>query len=254
MRNRSGLGLAVHCIGGVHFDRGDLDLALEYLDDALELRRRINDRRGIARTLTNIGVIRHSLSDFDRALEAWEEANLIAIELGDLDAQATLANNIGEILVDLGKADKAKHYLERAVAMASDGDMALLHVDAMRNMGVLFASLGDWDAAHKTLHRAKEAADRLGLLRAIAMVARSLGDLGNMRHAAGNEQALKVSEGHYRRATQAFTKGGYDVEAAVSEEHLALLLERQGRTVEAKEALARAAELKRPHRMSGEIS
>jgi hypothetical protein len=75
-----------------------------------------------------------------------------------------------------------------------------------------------------------------------------------MRHESGEEAASRVAEAHYARATKAFSDGGYDVEAAVSEEHLALLLERQGRTTEAEQAMRRAAEFKRPHRMSGEIS
>jgi tetratricopeptide (TPR) repeat protein len=250
VRDRRGLGDAVHYIGALHLDRGDLDRASEYLEDALDLRRRIDDRRGIVRTLSNLGVLRFTRSDHEGALQAWEEGNLLAIELGDIPAQATLSNNLGEVHVACHDYDKAKPFLERAVSLSRDADIARTQVDALRNMGLLHVANASWDEASEALGQAQEAAKRLGLRQLIAHVERSFGEL----EAAKTESKGPLAEGADKRASEAFKRSadgfkaaGYDIEAAISLEHLAVFLERRENSEAASEARERAAELRRRH-------
>ncbi|MGB0588479.1 MAG: ATP-binding protein [Myxococcota bacterium] len=250
VRDRRGLGNAVHYIGALHLDRGDLDLATEYLEDALDLRRRIDDRRGIVRTLSNLGVLRFTRSDNAGALEAWEEGNLLAIELGDIPAQSTLANNLGEVLVAEKEYETAKPHLERAISLSRDADIARTQVDALRNMGVLHVANAAWKEAAEALTQAQEAAKRLGLAQLIAHVERSFGDLE-----AGKTQTKgDLADGAEKRAIEAFQRSangfrdaGYDLEAAISLDHLATFLDAQQDRVAASEARSSASELRRRH-------
>lgn len=250
VRDRRGLGNAVHYIGALHCDQGDLDLASEYLEDALDLRRRIDDRRGVVRTLGNLGVVRYRRDDNDGALEAWEEANILAIELGDVDAQATMANNIGEVLVSREEYDKARRFLTRAVSLAGDAEIARTLVDALRNMGLLHVATDSWKEAEEVLTRARDAAKQLGLRQLIALVELSFGDMEAQRAQGGAEQsedAEKRAIEAYKRAETGFREGGYDVDAAVSLDHLATLLERRGDDDEARAARETAGELRARH-------
>ena len=250
VRDRRGLGDAVHYIGALHIDRGDIDLATEYLEDALDLRRRIDDRRGTVRTLSNLGVLRFTRGQNEDAITAWEEANLLAIELGDIPAQATLANNLGEVFVAQEAYDKAHACLERAIRLAEDADIARTGVDALRNMGQLHAAKGEWADAEDALRRAEQAAQTLGLAQLIAYVQRAFGDLEGRRAQAKEpaEGADKRAVEAYRRSAEGFREAGYDLEAAISLEHLANYLERaKGASDQATEAREAAAALRKRH-------
>ena len=250
VRDRRGLGDAVHYIGAIHIDRGDVELATEYLEDALDLRRRIDDRRGIVRTLSNLGVLRFTRGDNEGALEAWEEGNLLAIELGDIPAQSTLANNLGEVHVARKDYEKARPFLERAVSLSKDAGIARTQVDALRNIGVLHAATEAWKDAEKALAEAREAAKKLGLAQLIAHVERSLGDLEAGKRAAKGtsaEGADKRAVDAYRRSAKGFEEAGYDLEAAISLDHLALFLESEGTSEEAADAREGAAALRGRH-------
>ena len=248
LRHRRGLGDAIHHIGALHYDRGDLLLAEEYLGDALDLRRRIDDRAGIIRTLSNLAVLLYGRADADAAVDAWREALTLAISLGDVPAQATLSNNLGEALAAAGQVTGATDHLERAVSLARDTDNLRLLVDALRNRGMLHMSQGDLNAADAALAEAREVGVKLGLSHAAATVERSQGDLEVKRAQAGEQPAWARAATAYAKAAAGFDEGGYDLEVALTREHLAGVLEQQGQDEAAAKEHEAAARLRARHR------
>ncbi len=61
-------------IGGVHRDRGDLDQALTYFEQALRIRQEIGDRRGEAVTQFDIGISHRKRGDLAAAVISLERA------------------------------------------------------------------------------------------------------------------------------------------------------------------------------------
>jgi tetratricopeptide (TPR) repeat protein len=246
MRDRRGLADSLHPIGALHYDRGNLALADEYLTDALDLRRRLDDRAGIAQTLTTLGVVHLARGEAESAVAVWREALALAEERVDRPTQATLADNLGEALIGLGRLDEARAHLERAVTLARSADQPRVLVDALRNLADLSSRAGDHSAADTWLADARDASARLSLPRLTALLDRTDGDLARARLAAHPDDAIAArAEAAYRRAIAAFDDAGYALEAAISHEHLAALLDATpGRADDAQAARAAAHTLR----------
>src|SRR6188768_985231 len=66
-------------------DRGDIDLAFKYLKEALEIRRKIDDKFGIARSYLSLGELYFvNLKDYEKAEEYLKQAVLIGREVSSL--------------------------------------------------------------------------------------------------------------------------------------------------------------------------
>ena len=61
-------------LGLIYSDKGDLDQALKYLQDALKIDKEIGYRQGEANQLGNIGLIYRAKGDLDQALKYLKEA------------------------------------------------------------------------------------------------------------------------------------------------------------------------------------
>ncbi len=231
----------------MHFDRGDVSLAEKFYQEALTIRRKTHDQRGLVRTLNNLGAVWMS-QRLERSVGVWREALQVAQELGDLGFQATLADNLGEALMLLGRNDEARDALQRAVELAQLTGRRATLIDALRNLALLETTEESWDAADLALARARDEANALGVARLRALVCRTMGDVAVARMEStgvvSGDGAMNAAEANYRKAGQDFEAAGYDIEAATSHEKLADLLELVGRKPEAFERRTHALRLR----------
>ena len=70
----TGSSTVLNNIGMVYWLLGELQKALENLNQALQIRRAVGDRNGEAVTLNNIGLVHRSLGETQKALEVLKEA------------------------------------------------------------------------------------------------------------------------------------------------------------------------------------
>ncbi|MGC1121116.1 MAG: tetratricopeptide repeat protein, partial [Candidatus Methanofastidiosia archaeon] len=96
-------------------DKGDLDQALNYLKEALEIHRQIGYKQGEANQLGNIGLIYSDKGDLDQALNYLKEALEIHRQIGYKQGEASDLGNIGLIYSDKGDLDQALNYLKEAL-------------------------------------------------------------------------------------------------------------------------------------------
>ncbi|MBW8060808.1 MAG: tetratricopeptide repeat protein, partial [Solirubrobacterales bacterium] len=94
---------ALNNIGYIYNLQGNPDKALEYYLQSLEIRKEINDKRGIAESLNNIGAIYKNQGNPDKALEYYLQSLEIQKEInvehpeesGNKQGIAISLNNIG---------------------------------------------------------------------------------------------------------------------------------------------------------------
>ncbi len=84
-------------IGIIYSDKGDLDQALRYLQQALEIDREIGYQQGVASDLGNIGLIYSDKGDLDHALRYLRQALEIFTEIGSTAEATTAQRNIQNI-------------------------------------------------------------------------------------------------------------------------------------------------------------
>jgi tetratricopeptide (TPR) repeat protein len=76
------------------FNQGQHREALNYFQQALDIRREVGDRAGEGATLDNIGFVYDSQGLYDQALKTYQDALVIHREVGDRAEEGTTLNNI----------------------------------------------------------------------------------------------------------------------------------------------------------------
>ena len=123
-----------------YIDLGEVERAIEYHEQALQISREIGDRRGEGADLGNLGNAYSALGEVERAIATFEQALEIDREIGDRRGEAFDSWNLGllyeesdparaaelmQVCVDyereIGHPD-AEEDAERVVAVRARGD------------------------------------------------------------------------------------------------------------------------------------
>ncbi|MBE9109471.1 tetratricopeptide repeat protein [Nodosilinea sp. LEGE 07298] len=99
---------------------GEYEAALELLNQAIVLWRKVGDRRGEAISLSDSGLVYRNLSRYAEALEAYHQALGIQREIGDRNNEATALNNMGSIYYRLGDYPKALELYQESLNIRED--------------------------------------------------------------------------------------------------------------------------------------
>ncbi len=105
-----GIGRGLKLKGSCHWLKGEYDLGLEVLKEALYIATKIKDRRLEARVLYYFGNIYRDQGDLANVLTHFRKALTINEELGDEFAQSVILTSISNLLYDLNDYDSALEY------------------------------------------------------------------------------------------------------------------------------------------------
>jgi predicted ATPase/DNA-binding XRE family transcriptional regulator len=112
-RRASALNAAASLAGSQH----QFDVARQYLEASLALRRELDDQTGIMNSLNNLGLAARNLGDYAGAMRLHHESLALARALGNVPAEARCLNNLGLVALSQGDALGARGYLEAALAL-----------------------------------------------------------------------------------------------------------------------------------------
>ncbi|GAA4690797.1 ATP-binding protein [Phytohabitans rumicis] len=191
--DEAGQAQALNGLGTVHMRLGGHAEAVEHLQRALVLFRRVGDRVGEARALGNLGVVEASHGHFRRAVEYQEQVLTLYRRAGDDVGEARALINLGDDEQRLGWYDRAAEHIGAALAVfrkVGDRDGEAF---AVNNLGIVEMRRGRLDvaAAHHgaALAAFREVGGRVGE----AWALEGLGDvelrLGRPERAAAHHRA-----------------------------------------------------------------
>ena len=89
--------------------------ALKNFQQALAIRREMGDKQGQGRNLTDLGALYETLGKYDQALKSTKEALPFYREVGDRQNEATCLNNIGWYYFEKGDYEDAIAYSQQAL-------------------------------------------------------------------------------------------------------------------------------------------
>jgi CHAT domain-containing protein/predicted negative regulator of RcsB-dependent stress response len=115
--NRAGQALAHLNLGYTHIDSGNLKESLKHFRQALSLWDEADDARGKALSNTAIGGIYSFTGEKQMALDSHEKALHLLSAIGDHQGEAAALNGIGKVYEDLGDFPKAFETYERALRL-----------------------------------------------------------------------------------------------------------------------------------------
>ncbi|MGK7948172.1 MAG: CHAT domain-containing protein [Xenococcaceae cyanobacterium] len=106
----SGEGATLFRIGGVYYDLGKKQKALDYYNQTLPLFPAVENRQLEAATINNIGDVYDDLGEKQKALDYYNQSLPISQAVGDRQLEATTLNNIGLVYNNLGEKQKASYF------------------------------------------------------------------------------------------------------------------------------------------------
>lgn len=236
-RNPYGQAETVNALGVAYSRLGQSDDAREQFGKAVELRRTLGDRRGVASSLRNLAQLSTVQGRFDEAKSQLDEARSLFEAIGDAEGLAAVDNELGLLAEERGDFAGAEAAFRRVLrARESAGDDYGV-AESQNNLGFAQFALGDYDSAaafwQQSLDGFRALQDNEGVLRA----QQNLGALETARGKwAQARQLLSASLSAAERAQML-------EETAVSRFYLAQLDLAEGRVGEALAAAQRAGAL-----------
>jgi ATP/maltotriose-dependent transcriptional regulator MalT len=141
---------AATVLGSAHRYLGDRDAARRCFQAALDLRAKLDDRRGLSVVMNNLALMALDEGDLVLARENLEQSLVIKRQLGDQNSLAIGLANLSDVLIRSGELDGARRALGEAAELAEVLGNPQLTGLLEANRGFLAAEQDRWaeSAAH----------------------------------------------------------------------------------------------------------
>ncbi|MCB0712619.1 MAG: tetratricopeptide repeat protein [Ignavibacteriae bacterium] len=190
---------ALHRIGGIHWQSGEYDLALECFQRQLDISDTLEDPNRRSSAYLNVGLVHWRRGELEKALECFKTRFNSSQESGDVSSVATASSNMGIIYATRGDFVNALECFERQRIISIDlGDRQGLGL-ALGNLGVVYSQLGRYDRSleccQQYLAIAEELGDRYGISLAVGNMSKSYMYLGEFNRAfTCYERGITIAE------------------------------------------------------------
>lgn len=141
------LAKSYNLLGVLYYKKGNFKTALNYHQNALQLRLKCNDVLGIANSETNLGNIYSDIKLYPQAEAAYLKALEAYNQLNDKVRGANCLINLGILKQNLNQLDAAFENYSMALKIAEsihDYDIKIL---CLNNLAVIYGLKGDYDKA-----------------------------------------------------------------------------------------------------------
>jgi predicted ATPase/class 3 adenylate cyclase len=154
--------VAIHLLAIVATRRGNLDQALAWLEESVEIGRGGGDSWLLSVALNNLGDLLMRKGDYARAVPFFEESLAVGESRGDLDRRARAFNNLGQATKGLGDLAGGGDYYRRGLRTATEIGLVDVQLWSLLGIALLEAEAGDPVVGARVLGRSIELALRLG--------------------------------------------------------------------------------------------
>ncbi|HEY6279133.1 MAG TPA: tetratricopeptide repeat protein [Streptosporangiaceae bacterium] len=145
LRERSAFAATV--LGSAHRYLGQRDEARRCFETAMDLRAKLDDRRGMSVAMNNLALMALDDGDLAGARANFEQALVIKRQLGDYHSLAVGLANLSDVLIKTGDLAAARRVLGEAAELAEGQDTPQLTGLLEANRGYLAAAEERWAAA-----------------------------------------------------------------------------------------------------------
>jgi predicted ATPase len=185
------LAKALNCAGALAFEQGDYTTASTLYTESLSLRRKLDDKHGIASSLNNLGIIACEQGDYEAAQRQYEESLALFRELDDKDRIAYTLANLG-IIAHRQEDYKAaqRQYEESLTLFREQGDKHGIAI-SLTNLGIVAYKQRDYEAAHRRYAESLVLKRDLGNKRGIAYTLEGLAAVASAQGKA--ERTLRLT-------------------------------------------------------------
>ncbi len=233
-------------LGFVSMAFNDLEGALKYYNEGLDVALEIKDQLAVGEMRTNIANVYGRLGRYEQEKEGLQEAldNAVSYYGEKHISVAVLLNNLGNVYNNLGNYSAARALLEQAMPIIRNYGKEHIWIAAVsQNLGNTYKNLGDYKKAKELLEQSlnnvilyygEEHSEIATILNDVSNVHSSLGDYKKAKELL--EQALNINIKHFGKDSEQVARN-YD--------HLGSLCGVLGDYEKQKELLEKALDIKR---------
>lgn len=236
-RNLFGEAETVNALGVAYSRLGQTDDAQEQYRKAVELRRSLGDKRGVASSLRNLAQLATIQGQYDDAQSQLQEARGLFEGLGDNDGLNAVDNELGLLAEERGDFVAALAAFRRSLQNREQAEDAEGAAESLNNIGFAQYQLGDYASAQVFWQQALTAYEKLS-------------DPSGIVRAQQNLGTLEIARGRWQEARRLLTTSLNSAErqqmveeTAVSRYYLAELELLEGNIGKSLEQLDRARTL-----------
>ncbi|NVO08624.1 MAG: tetratricopeptide repeat protein [Bacteroidales bacterium] len=175
--DRNQVAHVYHQIGNSYQRKGEFSLALVNLNNALEIYTFLNNKKGAGQLLNDIGLIYRAWGKYDKALENYIKALVLFDEIGDSTYGAITLNNIGQIYYFREEYDKSIEYFKKYLTVNKKNNTPRAVAGAANNIASAYLELKKYDAALDFYIRSMRIYDSLGIKLGVAIIKDNIGSL-----------------------------------------------------------------------------
>ena len=144
---KKGIADSMQAIATSEKNLGQSDLALKNYNAALDLRRQVGDKAGTGDALNDLAQFYNDRGNYDQALKLFKEALQIEIDVGNENNQGLVLNNIGNTYLSKADYQNARTYFEQALQVRQKLKVSSDIADTLHNLGETLGSIADYDQA-----------------------------------------------------------------------------------------------------------
>jgi DNA-binding SARP family transcriptional activator len=140
--------------GGLDWQTGKYQAALEAFQQALQISEQTGDRYGEAYAMLNLSITYSSLGDCARALDYASRAEGCFMQLENQAGQGTVKRQLGRIHQALNNREQARKYLEEALHISQEVQNPREQGECLRALGRAYLAWGEADRTLEYLQQA----------------------------------------------------------------------------------------------------
>ncbi len=198
--DKRGIAVTLDAMAQIQEGNGKSADALKNYEEALRIRREIGDKNGVAGTLLDLGGFHLDLGHYDQALALFKQALQVQRDLGNESSQGLCLNNIGLIYLSKADYEDALTYFQQALDLRRKSQIPGDTALTLHNLAVTYEDLGEYDESLSNFESALDLYRNSGDKRGVAMESYTMGQLFGYQGRFG--AAIKAKE----EALKAFTQ------------------------------------------------
>lgn len=232
-------GALLNEIGIIHAQKGEFDLALKHLEQSLKVFEKAGNKTQIVKIRNNIGMIYSNKSELDQALDFYHKALATSEELGNKRFISYISLNIGLIYFNRGELNSALDFYQKSLPIFEEMESQAEEAVCLNNIGRIYETKGELDPALEYYQRSLAIAEKLDMKQEIAA---GFHNVGRINHERGEFEAASAQ---YDKALRMNEKIGNSLDICESLSNLILLAVFQSSTENAELYLQQLQEIDR---------
>jgi len=211
------------CTAGIiHWYKGNLDRAIEYHENSLEMMKELGHLHGMADLYNNLGLVYWSKGDLDRAIEYHQQSLTINEKIGSKRRIASSLNNLGNAYSLKGELDKGLEFFQRSLSIKMELDYKLDVDTTLVNIGTIYQLKGELDTALDYYQKSLAVSEETGAKHNIALAINNTAEIHLLRGEIGH--ALE----EFKRCLKLYEELGFKQEVAMSFSNIAKVYWKRG--------------------------